>query len=135
MKYTNENEIKKLVESFENATISRKAWGHTEHLVVGVYYVWNNDFDTALNKMRKGIFNLLDAFGVDRTKEDPYHETLTHFWIKTLDDYKNLRFENSLIENCRGIVENFDKNYPLNYYSRELLFSAEARKEFVAADL
>lgn len=135
MKYTNEIEIKKLVESFENGTISRESWGHTEHLVVGLYYVWNSDFDTALNKMRFGIFNLLEAFGVDRTKEDPYHETLTHFWIKTLDDYKNSKLENSLIENCREIIASFDSDYPLKFYSRELLFSDKARKEFVVADL
>lgn len=135
MKYKNETEIVKLVESFENGTISAEDWGHAEHLVVGFYYAWNNDFDTALNKMREGIFNLLDAFGVDRTKEDPYHETLTHFWIKTLDDYKSPKRENSLTENCREIIENFDKDYPLKFYSRELLFSDKARKEFTAADL
>lgn len=135
MKYKNEIEIEKLVESFENGTISREAWGHAEHLIVGFYYVWNNDFDTALNKMRLGISNLLDAFGVNRTNEDPYHETLTHFWIKMLDDYKNLKRENSLIESCRKIVENFDKDYPLKFYSREFLFSDKARKEFVTADL
>lgn len=133
MKYTNENEIEELVESFENGTISREAWGHTEHLAVGFYYVWNNDFNTALSKMRLGIFNLLKAFGIDTSKESPYHETLTHFWIKLLAENKD--HAKSLIENCVEIIGKFDKNYPSNYYSRELLFSAEARRRFVEPDL
>lgn len=133
MKYTNENEIEKLVESFENATISREDWGHVEHLVVGFYYVWNNDFNTALSKMRLGIFNLLNAFGIDTSKESPYHETLTHFWIKLLGENKD--HTKSLIENCVEIIRKFDKNYPLKYYSREFLFSAEARSRFVEPDL
>lgn len=129
MKYTNENEILKVVESFENGTISREDWKHAEHLAVGLFYVRNNDFDTALGKMRVGIFNLLDAFGVDRTKEDPYHETLTHFWLKLLDENKNS--EKSLFENCNEIIEKFDKDHPLKFYSRELLFSDEARQHFI----
>ncbi|HQU84859.1 MAG TPA: hypothetical protein PKY59_17100 [Pyrinomonadaceae bacterium] len=133
MKYTNETEILNLVESFENGTISRTDWKHAEHLAVGLYYVWNNDFDTALSKMRDGIFNLLDAFGVDRTKEDPYHETLTHFWIKLLDENKDRA--KTLSENCLKIIEKFDKDHPLKFYSRELLFSDEARRRFVEPDL
>lgn len=133
MKYTNETEILNLVESFENGTISRTDWKHAEHLAVGLFYVWNNDFDTALTKMRHGIFNLLNAFGIDRTKEDPYHETLTHFWIKLLDENKDTK--KSLPENCHKIIEKFDKDYPLKFYSRELLFSDKARKEFINGDL
>lgn len=129
MKYTNENELLKVVESFENGTISREDWKHAEHLAVGLFYVRNNDFDTALSKMRNGIFNLLDAFGVDRTKEDPYHETLTHFWLKLLDENKET--DKSLYENCNEIIEKFDKDHPLKFYSRELLFSDEARRRFI----
>ncbi len=39
------------------------------------------------------------------------------------------------MENYFKFFEKFDKDYPLKFYSRELLFSEEARKNFVECDL
>lgn len=133
--YNNENEIKSLVESFESGTISRDAWRHAEHLTVALYYLSNDDFETALTKMRGGIFNLLKSFGVDLSKEMPYHETMTMFWMKTVDEFRKSKNGASNLEIHNELVGKFDKDYPLRFYSRELLFSEKARTEFVEADL
>lgn len=133
--YENENEIRSLVESFETGTISEKDWRHTEHLVVALFYLSTDDFETALAKMRGGIFNLLKSFGVDLSKEMPYHETLTVFWMRTVEDFKKSKNGASMPEICNELTGKFDKNYPLRFYSRELLFSEKARAEFVEADL
>ena len=135
MKYETENEILAVIEQFENATIRRENWGHAEHLIVANHYLAESDFAAACEKMRAGIFNLLRAFAVDLTKEMPYHETLTIFWLKTIEQFRNAHSHRSNVEICRDLIENFDKNYPLRFYSRELLFSDEARKEFVRGDL
>ena len=133
--YKNEDEIKSLVESFERGTVAEKDWRHAEHLAVALFYLSTHDFDAALAKMRDGIFNLLRAFKVDLTKEMPYHETLTVFWMRAVDDFRKSRGGASLTEICGELVANFDKDYPLRFYSRELLFSDEARARFVEADL
>jgi len=133
--YTNENEIKTLVEAFETGTISESDWRHAEHLAVALFYLANHDFETALTKMRGGIFNLLRAFKVDLTKEMPYHETLTVFWMRAVDDFRRSKQDAPLPEICRELTAAFDKDYPLKFYSRELLFSERARREFVEADL
>lgn len=135
MKYKNETEILSVVRGFETGTISRDEWKHAEHLIVAFYYLSNHDFETALEKMREGIFNLLRAFEIDLTKEMPYHETLTVFWMRTVADFKNSKNGASMLEVCNELIENFDKDYPLRFYSRELLFSDKARAEFVEADL
>ena len=135
MKYENESEIKAIIEAFENATIQRDDWGHAEHLIVANYYLSENDFDRALEKMRGGIFNLLRAFKIDLTKEMPYHETLTVFWLKTVEDFRKNAESSANIEICRALIENFDKDYPLKFYSRETLFSDAARKNFIDYDL
>ena len=88
MKYKEESEITKLVESFERGTISRENWRHAEHLTVALYYLSHYDYETALTKMRGGIFNLLKAFEIDLTVEMPYHETLTVFWMRTVEEFK-----------------------------------------------
>ena len=135
MKYKTENEISKIVESFENGTISRENWRHAEHLTVALYYLSHHDFDTALSKMREGIFNLLKAFAVDLKKEMPYHETLTVFWMRTVSDFADSKNGAAILEKANELIEKFDKDYPLRFYSRERLFSNEARAEFVEADL
>jgi hypothetical protein len=133
--YKTENDLKLLVEAFENGTISEADWRHAEHLTVALYYLSNHDFETALSKMRSGIFNLLRAFKVDLSKEMPYHETLTVFWMRTIEDFRKSKTDRSTVEIYRELSANFDKNYPLRFYSRELLFSEKARADFVEADL
>lgn len=135
MKYETEKDILNLVRAFENGTIARDEWKHAEHLTVALYYLRHHDFDFALNKMRAGIFNLLKAFEVDLTKEMPYHETLTVFWMRAVSDFAESKNDSSMAEVCSQLIKKFDKDYPLRFYSRELLFSDTARKEFVEPDL
>ncbi len=134
-KYVNEKEILELVEAFERGTIAESDWRHAEHLVVGLYYLTRLDFDAALARMRAGIFNLLRAFKVDLTKEMPYHETLTVFWMRAIDDFRRAHAGLSLVEKTGRMIDAFDKDYPLRFYSRELLFSDRARRQYVDADL
>jgi hypothetical protein len=133
--YENENEIKSLVEAFENGTIAEADWRHAEHLVVALYYLSNHEFETALTKMRAGIFNLLRAFKVDLTKEMPYHETLTVFWMRAVEDFRKAGTGGSPVEISNRLTAEFDKDYPLRFYSRALLFSETARASFVEPDL
>ncbi len=136
MTYQTEEQILEIVEGFENGTISREKWRHAEHLTVAFYYASHHDFETALTKMRDGIFNLLRAFEVDLSKEMPYHETLTVFWMRTIFDSMKICKDVSFIEMANQILEiGSDKDLPLKFYSRERLFSDEARKDFVEGDL
>jgi len=134
-KYKTDVEIYELLRSFEEVTISRDAWKHAEHLVVALCYLETNGLDGATLKMRTGILNLLKAFGVDLTKEMPYHETITVFWMRTAYAYSLMNKEQSLVEKANGLCQLFDKDHPLKFYSRDLLFSDRARSEFVEPDL
>ncbi|MDQ3714216.1 MAG: hypothetical protein M3388_18645 [Acidobacteriota bacterium] len=136
MAYKSEDEILNIIRVFENGTIWREDWRHNEHLTVAFYYAFHHDYETALDKMRIGIFNLLNAFDVDLSKEMPYHETLTVFWMRTVFDFLESQKEKSFIETANKVLEACgDKDLPLKYYSRDFLFSDEARKDFVGGDL
>jgi hypothetical protein len=135
-KYKSDDEIEALVNAFEDASIARGVWKHAEHLVVALYYVTKYDLETATRKMRDGLFHLLtEGFKVDLTKEMPYHETLTMFWILTVNKFARENTNLGLTEKANILVEKFDKDYPLKFYTRELLFSDEARAKFVDPDL
>lgn len=135
MRYKDEIEIAEVVRAFEEATISRDKWKHAEHLTVALHYLCLHDYDVAYEKMRSGIFKLLGAFGVDTAKEMPYHETLTVFWMRTVADFNASKNGGSLLDKANELVANFDKDYPLRFYSRKYLFSDVARAKFVEGDL
>ena len=136
MRFTAEEEIKEVVRTFEEATISRDEWKHAEHLTVAFHYLRLHDMETATAKMRDGIFKLLTkGFELDLSKEMPYHETLTVFWMKTVDDFRRSRNGASLLDSANELVELYDKEYPLKFYTREYLFSDEARAKFIEGDL
>lgn len=135
MIYQSEEQIFEIVRAFETGTIRRENWRHAEHLTVAFYYASHHAFETALAKMRGGIFNLLKAFEVDLSKEMPYHETLTVFWMQTVFDFCKSKDDCLFVETCNELVEKFDKDYPLRFYSRDFLFSDESRAAMVEPDL
>jgi hypothetical protein len=137
MKYKTEDEIVDLVSRFETGTISREDWRHAEHLIVALYYICNSPgLSDAYKKIRRNLLNHLRAIGVDFSKEMPYHETITFFWMRMVLKYKESKNGYSIIEMIRELLETCgDKDLPLKYYSRELLFSERARSEFVEPDL
>ena len=135
-KYKNENEIYALLRSFEDATISRDEWKHGEHLTVAMCYIVRYDLETATDKMRSGILHLLEkGYGLDLTKEMPYHETITVFWMRTAYAFDLLHKDLTFVAKVNKLCEKFDKDHPLKFYSREVLFSDRARSEYVGPDL
>ncbi|MFL6375367.1 MAG: hypothetical protein ACJ73D_11925 [Pyrinomonadaceae bacterium] len=135
MRFKDEEEIAEVVRGFEDATISRDKWKHAEHLTVALHYLTLHDLETATAKMRDGIFRLLKAFEIDLSKEMPYHETLTVFWMSTVADFNASKNGASLLDTANELVAKYDKDYPLRFYSREYLFSDEARARFLEGDL
>lgn len=132
MKYKDEKEIYELLRSFEDTTVARGEWKHAEHLVVALCYLEKYELEEATNKMRDGLFKLLtEGFRVDLSKEMPYHETLTVFWMRAVAEFNASKNGASLLEKANEVVTRFDKDYPLKFYTRERLFSDESREKFI----
>ena len=55
-KYESEGDILAVVKSFEDGTISRDNWKHAEHLTVALFYLSRHGLETAIEKIRSGIF-------------------------------------------------------------------------------
>jgi len=134
--FRNEKEILDLVASFESATIAREDWRHAEHLAVGLFYADKYGLEAGTDKMRSGILRLLEkGFGVDLSKEMPYHETITVFWMRTAYAFLLMTRAASPVERTNALVAAFDKDFPLRFFTRERLFSEEARAEYISPDL
>lgn len=137
MIFHNNEDIHRLVGSFENRTITKDNWTHAAHLVVGLYYCQTLPFAVAKNMMRDGICWLNDTHGTPNTFNSGYHETLTVFWLKRIWNFLDeLQDGGSLASIANTLIERFDDpNLPLKYYSRELLYSAAARRDYLPPDL
>ncbi len=55
--------------------------------------------------------------------------------MRTIADFNASKNGTSLLDKANEVVAMFEKDYPLRFYSRDFLFSDEARAEFVLGDL
>jgi hypothetical protein len=135
--YKTDSDIFSLVRAFEERTLLKPEWTHAAHLTVGLYYCFHHPFGVAKNLMRDGIHWLNDSHGTPNTDSSGYHETLTIFWLKTVSQFmEEHKTEKSLVVLANKLTAIFNNSkLPLEFYSRELLFSSEARHNYVEPDL
>ena len=55
--------------------------------------------------------------------------------MRTVDDFRRSKNSNSVVKIGNELIKTFDKDFPLKFYSRDRLFSDEARAKFVEPDL
>lgn len=129
--------ITQLVRQFSAKSLPKSAWTHQAHLVVAFWHNWHFDFENAFKQMKTKIIAYNEAVGTTNTDTAGYHESLTRFWM--------IHTKNYLLENKHPTLEiaynsflkqeQALKTIPLKYYSKTVLFSTKARKEWINGDL
>ena len=133
--YRSDEEVLEVVRRFEACEFEPDDFKHRQHLVVALCYLLRGPERDAHAMVRGGIFKFLAHHRIDPA--GVYHETLTVFWMRHVcaflsDDFNEGR---SLLDLANELAETADKRLPLRHYSRELLFSWEARLDWVEPDL
>jgi hypothetical protein len=109
-----------------------KDFHHASHLhVAWVYLTESSSVQQAARKMR----NTLRRFAAAAGKPEKYHETITLFWIHLLSRAHTASRAERVEDIVHANPQLLEKNFPLAYYSRERLFSDEARTSWVEPDL
>ena len=133
------SEAEQLVEGFLSCQLEKGEFTHEAHLITGLYLLAKHR-DETLPIIRKHLMDYLASIGVESTDTSGYHETMTVFWLwrlkKQFADEKEMVHWNQ--NNIDDLIEDFDmteRNIWLEHYSKELMMSVEARKEFVEPDL
>ena len=134
-RYTAE-EINTLIERFETQKLPKSEWTHEAHLVVAIWYLLRYDYNQALDLVREYITMHNESVGTPNSDSDGYHETITRFWMWNAQRFLSLTKYKSVAAACNAFIhsEFGQSDYPLTYYSQELLFSLKARKEWVQPD-
>jgi hypothetical protein len=131
--YKSEHEVKAIVRGFESCTTAETDFPHRSHLVVATWYLRDATVTEALEKMRASILNFLDNYHI----EGKYNETITRFWIIVVERcFRGLDANLSLLERTNAVIEALsDPSLMFEYYSKEVLWSERAMREWVDPDL
>jgi hypothetical protein len=120
------------------ATLPRAAWTHEAHLAACCWLVRDRT-DIDIERELPAIISAYNvASGGVNDDAQGYHETITQVYIAGVRAYLAevatalplYEAVNRLLLSPRG-----RRDLPLLFYSKELLFSAQARRTFVAPDL
>ena len=130
-------EIKYLIQQFKNRTLPKEDWTHEAHLIVALWFVKNHTISAATCLIRAGIISYNVAVGTPNTATRGYHETITLFWIWLVDEFIS---KHPALEMDQLVATFLQSKYAhqatlFEYYTKELLFSVEARANWVAPDL
>ena len=134
--YVTSEDIEKLVRSWEECTLPRKAFTHAAHLTVAAWHLIQHSRAEATDNIRRGLQRFNAAHGVEVSPEGGYHETLTLFWIRVVASHLAAERAIPLVDLVNGLLaKHGDKNLPFEHYTRELLFSPAARAGWVEPNL
>ncbi len=118
---------------FEAGTYSPQAFNHRAHVRLAYSYLAEHDADTAHNRLRSALLSFLQHHGIDVAK---YHETLTRAWILAVRHFMagspDTDSSDDLIEQNPQLL---DSQIMLSHYSADILFSEQARAEFIEPNL
>jgi hypothetical protein len=118
--------------AFEEGSITPAQFDHVAHVrVAWVYLHETGSMEEALSRMRSAIRGFAAAAGVPRK----YHETITVLWMRLLAEVRAAGASGELSDVLRAHPALADKDLPLHYYSRERLFSDDARARWVEPDI
>jgi hypothetical protein len=131
-------EIEQLGEGLLARTLSRKEWTHEAHLAATTYLLLKRP-DVDLDKELPAIIRRFNkSVGGVNSDTEGYHETITRVFLggvrlflaqaDTDDPLHDL--VNALLLSPMG-----RRDWPLRFYSRDRLFSVEARRRFVDPDV
>ena len=120
------------IEQFELGDIDAAGFDHASHVYMGWLYIAEFGATRAIEKYTAALKRLVDKLGVP----GKYHDTITWFYLLVIaerrtrkggDDWRQFRRNNS-------DLFSHDDNVLSRYYSKELLSSEKARRNFVLPD-
>jgi hypothetical protein len=118
-----------LTAAFEARTLPKSEWTHEAHVVVCWSTVARLGTADALAHLRTAIPRYNDATGTPNTDTDGYHDTITRYYVEAVGALAGAPLDTVLAHpTC-------SRTAPFEHWSRERLFSVEARRGWIEPDL
>jgi hypothetical protein len=129
--------VERLADAFERATLPATDWHHRAHLGVAMVLLRRHGHDDGLDRLRAGIRRLNRAHGVPESPTRGYHETITRFWVHVVWRFLERAAPGTSLDALEARLWEVagNRELPLVHWSRERLFSVEARGWWVEPDV
>lgn len=118
-------------------TLPKPHWTHAAHFAAAAWIIRERP-DLAPERDMPGIIRAYNAAtGGENTDTAGYHETITQASLRAARAFlATLSADTPLHAACNALLASplGDKGWPLAYWSREVLFSVEARRGWVDPD-
>jgi hypothetical protein len=136
--FSTDAEIARVGEGLLAANLPREDWTHEAHIAATAYLLLKRP-DVDLDRRLPGLIRRYNesAGGVNSDSEG-YHETITRVFLHGIRlFFSEADAEEPLHELVNELLLSpmGKRDWPLRFYSRERLFSLEARRTFVAPDV
>ena len=105
---------------------------------MAIWYLYHHPLHQARNLIKEGIKNYNLAQGGANSDTEGYHETITEFYIQIIAGYLSVvSLERGFADIVSAIDEEIflEKSFPFQYYTREVLFSKQARLHWVSPNV
>jgi hypothetical protein len=125
-------------EDFIARTLPRERWTHEAHLIAALYVLTGRRDLVAERDLPRLIRSYNAAIGFEDDDGRGYHETITQFHIRAIRHFIARRGADlGLAALCNELIASplGARDLIFSYYSRETLFSLEAKGRFVQPDL
>jgi hypothetical protein len=127
----------RFVADFQACTLPRPCWTHHAHLAVALWYLDRWPPHEALVRVRRDIRAYNESVGVANTDTTGYHETLTQLFMRGVLAHKRAAPVAPLPELLGTLLASplTRSDWPLQFYSKQRLFSVAARHDWITPDL
>jgi hypothetical protein len=136
--FTLDAAIERIGEGLLACTLPRHDWTHEAHLATTAYLLTRRP-DIDVDRQLPGIIRRYnESVGGVNSDSEGYHETITRLFLRGV---RLFLAESDTGEPLHELVNELllspmgRRDWPLRFYSRERLFSVEARRGFVTSDL
>lgn len=119
-------------------TLKREEWTHEAHLAACLWIVTERPDIAAERDLPAIIRRFNESVGGVNDETQGYHETITQCFVAGVRSFLEREMgDRSLVERVNGLLQSPEgqRDWPLRFYSKELLFSVPARMDFFNPDL
>ncbi len=129
--------IRHLGERFLDCSLPKSEWTHEAHLATCAWIVLERPEVVPERDLPRLIRRYNESVGGVNSDTEGYHETITQISIRGVRDALARSESEDLCERVNSLLLGAEgrRDWPLAMYSRELLFSKEARLSWVEPDL
>lgn len=135
--FRDDEDIRHIGSGLIGCTLTRAEWTHEAHLAACTWVILDRPDIVAERDLPDLIRRFNESVGGVNDETQGYHETITQCFVRGVRLYLARTTERTLTRKVNGLLAAPEgcREWPLHFYSRERLFSTDARLGFLSPDL